>query len=468
MGRFQQNSYHFSKCSSGVNFLGAWSKKHLTSANGSHPKNSHLRNTSRSDNYSVETYNDYVPEQVLSAENRYTTLYYNKYKPNNQNLTMGMIQVIYINFKCDLLMDEEDQITYHLNDVHGIAGITALKPVQLIKIDASQEFKLPDLMDIELSGPDQRGLQVNSIFTRSVKSGVITKTNNKKTADLMEDQSQVFMTELGKSTPIKFFSRFEMFLRMALEGEDVRGDFTCKWWKIENSLFKAISKEQNTIRYAQFLEKDYTQFHSLPMEILINSVDAHVDGVLGKSMKVFKDAKKRTLCNYIYSIKKKHELIFDIARHLGDDFKVIRQYISEKCTSMQDDIEKILDISDLQEDFKTVFENKGVLTQYTSENVPAPRKGTMGVNETKIKNDGKKLNPDERPVPTKEQIKEINSKFLKKQIDAEEDKKIKTKVVELALKLADNPANTKLKVYKHKDILELLKTLKARVCWCPM
>ena len=60
---------------------------------------------------------------------KYKTLYYNKYKPNNQNLTMGMIQVSYVNFKCDLLMDEEDQITYHLNDVHGIAGISALKPV---------------------------------------------------------------------------------------------------------------------------------------------------------------------------------------------------------------------------------------------------------------------------------------------------------------------------------------------------
>ena len=72
---------------------------------------------------------------------------------------------------------------------------------------------------------------------------------------------------------------------------------------IEKALFKAISKEQNTIRLAKFLEKDYTQFYSLPMEILINSVDAHVDGVLGKSMKVFKDAKQRTLCNYVYSIK---------------------------------------------------------------------------------------------------------------------------------------------------------------------
>ena len=106
---------------------GEWSKKYLTSADGNHPKNSHLKNTSKSDNYSVETYNDYVPEQVLSSLNKYMTLYFNKYKPGNQLLTMGMIQFTFINFKCDLLMDEDDQIDYHLKDVHAIGGISALK-----------------------------------------------------------------------------------------------------------------------------------------------------------------------------------------------------------------------------------------------------------------------------------------------------------------------------------------------------
>ena len=226
-----------------------------------------------------------------------------------------------------------------------------MKPVQEINVDKKLEFKLPDIMDIELAGPDSRRLKINSIFTRSVKSGVITKTNNKKTADLMEDQSQVFMTELGKATPAKFFSRFEMFLRMALDGENIQEDFSCKWFVLESSLYKAITKEQNTTRYAQFLEKDYTQFHSLPMEIIINSVDAHVDGALGKKMKVIKDSKQRTLSSYTYSIMKKHDLIFDIARHLGDDFRIIRQYISEKCTTMHDETEKVLDIGELHSFF---------------------------------------------------------------------------------------------------------------------
>ena len=85
---------------------GEWSKKYLTSADGSHQKNSHLKNTSDSDNYSVEAYNDYVPIQVMNSLNDYKTLYYNKYKPNNALLTMGMIQFTFINFKCDLQMDE--------------------------------------------------------------------------------------------------------------------------------------------------------------------------------------------------------------------------------------------------------------------------------------------------------------------------------------------------------------------------
>ena len=165
----------------------------------------------------MDNYNDYIPEHVVAAEEKYKVLYFNKYKVDNANLTIAMVQVIYINFKCDVLIFEQDQIRHHLNDVHGIK-YNSLKPVQEINVDKSLEFKLPGIMDIELAGPDSRGLQINSIFTRSVKSGVVTKTNNKKTADLMEDQSQVFMTELGKSVPLKFFSRFEMFLRMALEG----------------------------------------------------------------------------------------------------------------------------------------------------------------------------------------------------------------------------------------------------------
>ena len=45
-----------------------------------------------------------------------------------------------------------------------------------------------------------------------------------------------------------------------------------------------------------------------------------------------------------------------------------------KCTDIHDTLEKVIDISDFQKELKEVFETKGVLTQFTNENVPAPKK----------------------------------------------------------------------------------------------
>ena len=101
----------------------------------------------------------------------------------------------------------------------------------------------------------------------------------------------------------------------------------------------------------------------MPLELVINSVDQSVDTTLGKSLTVYKDAKDRILSNYFYSIKTKYELIFEVARHLNNDFKIIREYIMQECTNMHDDITKVIDIADFQKHLTTIFETKGVLSQ---------------------------------------------------------------------------------------------------------
>ena len=106
------------------------------------------------------------------------------------------------------------------------------------------------------------------------------------------------MIELGKRAPVNFFNRFKMHLSQELN-IDIEADFSCKWSIIEQSLYKAMSKEQNTLRLANFYDNDYEQFHSMPLELLINSVETSVDNTLGKSLVVHKDAKDRTLSNYL-------------------------------------------------------------------------------------------------------------------------------------------------------------------------
>ena len=440
---------------------GVWTLKYLTSAEGSHKQNSHLTQASNSDNYSVANYNQYVPKQVMDAMNIYKTLYFNKHHPNDNNLTMVMINAGFISFKCDLQMDEEDMINDHVYDVHNVSGIRAMKPVQKIKVDAQLPFTMPNLMEIELSGPDKRSSQVHSIYTRCVARSVVSKTNNKGTADLIECRSQEFMTELSKGVPTNFFSRFKMHLNEALEGLDIDTDFTCKWSMIEQSLYKAISKEQNTIRLANFYEKDYSQFHSMPMEIVINQVDTYVDNVLGKSTTVFVDKKGRTLCNYLYSIRWKYKLVFEIARHLSDDFKLIKEHIMRECTNMHDNLESVIDISEFQKNIKGVFETKGVMTQFTNENIPMPKK-SMAVHEAKVKNDNKK----EKVEDTKELLAELEKKYRKEKISFKDDTALQNEIDTLALKLAEDPANADAKVVFHNDIVSFLKTKKKKVCWC--
>ena len=102
-----------------------------------------------------------------------------------------------------------------------------MKPIQRIEVDTKQDFTLPDLLDLEIAGPDKRNTKVNSVYTRCVPRSVVNKTYNKSSADLVESRSQDFMLELSKRTNTNFFKRFKMHLAQDLD-LDVESDFTCK------------------------------------------------------------------------------------------------------------------------------------------------------------------------------------------------------------------------------------------------
>ena len=51
--------------------MGVWTMKYLTSAEGSHKNNAHLRQASDLNNYSISKYNEFVPTQVMDAVNKF-------------------------------------------------------------------------------------------------------------------------------------------------------------------------------------------------------------------------------------------------------------------------------------------------------------------------------------------------------------------------------------------------------------
>ena len=53
------------------------------------------------------------------------------------------------------------------------------------------------------------------------------------------------MVELEKSTTKTYFPRYKMHLKIALNGQDIEEDFTCKWEVLEKTFYNAIGKEHN-------------------------------------------------------------------------------------------------------------------------------------------------------------------------------------------------------------------------------
>ena len=121
----------------------------------------------------------------------------------------------------------------------------------------------------------------------------------------------------------------------------------------------------------------------------------------------------------------------------------------------------MIDISDFQKELKELFETKGVLTQFTNENVPAPKK-SMAVHEAKVKTDNKK----EKLEDSKELLDQLQKLYQKDKLSFKDDTDLMNKIIALGIKLADDPANKDAKVYNHKDVMELLKKEKKRACWC--
>ena len=139
---------------------------------------------------------------------------------------------------------------------------------------------------------------------------MLTKSTSKDAADLNENRSYEFLTELKKATSATYFPRFEMKLKAELGGISIEGSFTAKWAQLETAFYSAIGKEQNFSHLSSFFAKDHSNFNSKPMELIIFDVDSNVDRTLGRSVKTFKDKKGRIQSDITFLLKTKYSIIF--------------------------------------------------------------------------------------------------------------------------------------------------------------
>ena len=128
---------------------------------------------------------------------------------------------------------------------------------------------------------------------------MVSKTNDKSEAFLKEERSKEFIKELSKSCSDLFFSRVEEYIREKVK-KDVTESYTCKWTIIEEAILNAVGREHNITKVDNFIDKDGTDFHNYPLEILFSRISHYVDEICGTDLSVFRDSKFRTISDYTF------------------------------------------------------------------------------------------------------------------------------------------------------------------------
>ena len=102
--------------------------------------------------------------QALDAR-QFFDVFYDKHKRTVAKLEKEMINVAFSVFTCGLKLIEEEHVSEHCREVHGLVdGITSLSPLQVIEVDVNEPFTCPSLHKIEDFGPDKRKQLATSLY----------------------------------------------------------------------------------------------------------------------------------------------------------------------------------------------------------------------------------------------------------------------------------------------------------------
>ena len=83
--------------------------------------------------------------------------------------------------------------------LHGIRT-DELRAQQSVKVDPKLVFKLDPALNIENLGTEEHKSILHAWYTKSVALAIVTRGTNKDDADMNEDRSKEFLTEVQKVT----------------------------------------------------------------------------------------------------------------------------------------------------------------------------------------------------------------------------------------------------------------------------
>ena len=149
---------------------------------------------------------------------QYRKMYVDSNKNTFKKLTTEDLKEEFTVFKCN--WEVADQVDYneHCRKMHGVIP-QDLRMETNISVDPKIPFKLDNAMTIEQLGNGDHWAILNSWFNKAVTCGVISKSSNKASTDVIEARCRELLNEIIRVTEKNFNRKLEIELQKKIGGD---------------------------------------------------------------------------------------------------------------------------------------------------------------------------------------------------------------------------------------------------------
>ena len=327
-----------------------WNRRWLSYTFEKPEKKEGVKIASEPDRYTNTEYY-YCLAKPVARSKIYRNMYVETKKATFPGLTVDDVTEEFHVLKCNWAVADQVDYNDHCKVMHGIVP-GKMRAETNISVNHSLPFKLNSAMTILNLGTGDHSAILQDWYTKSVASGLVTKSSNKASSDIQEPRSKELLNEIIRVTEKQFNKRFVLELKKipAVVG-DLDYAFTCKWEDIEAAFYAALGKDQSVDRHDNFVKDQYS-LGGNTMEYIISEIATVVDRCFGKSK------------TNLYRLGKKYEIIFVIANNIPNDYKVMKSHIRQKASEALDNLEVAKSIPEFMEQLAKDFESKNMTRDY--------------------------------------------------------------------------------------------------------
>ena len=344
--------------------LAVWIKKWMKLTHAGDRNFSHLLIATPRTRYTASDFENYMPIQVKENYDQFIQEFIREHKGAHPSLNKDHISVFFSSLICGLDLFNQEQMAYHLKEVHGLEhGDLILDHPKTHTVETGA-FSCPSLHGIEEMGETGQAMVSEVLFHRCRASGMFSYTGD--STNIVSHRAQELILGIKHASSIQFFQRFFMFLEQTLRSQGLQASkaFSCDWSVIQEALAAAIGDDQAVNRMILVSGLGHKDFTGQPLESLFLEVERKVDEYMEFQDLVRHASEMNHQYLNKYTLYFKYNLIIDVTINLDESFNLIRTCVLKEISVIYFSPMKLLSIPEFTTGLISTLEKKNLATDF--------------------------------------------------------------------------------------------------------